>query len=104
MNITFNLLSTEIELADQPTGAVSLYERHYFINKTKVVQYRTEDENGSHRYWEATRDPETLTNEERHKILEYCLSSFDDDEIVNYHDLFLHGEFIKETTLQKTIH
>lgn len=93
----FELLSDSVELADASEGTVSLYERHYFKGKEKVVEYITEDEDGNKRYWEATKDPEALTREERHRILDYCLSSFDEDEIVNYLDLFLQGEFIKET-------
>lgn len=96
----FECIHDEIELLN--TGkTVSLYERHYFIGKDKVIEYKTIDSEGNVRHWEATKDPERLTKDERHRVLDYCLSTFDDDEIVNYVDLFLQSEFIKETTSSK---
>ena len=95
MNKQFKLINTDIELFD--TGkTVDLYEQHHFEGGKKVVKYMTEDLDGNRRYFEATRDPELLRGEERHRVLDYCLAKFDEDEIVNYSDLFLHGEFVKE--------
>jgi hypothetical protein len=93
----FELIRTDVELFDTDTTA-DLYERHYFEDGKKVVKYITEDLSGNKRYFEATKDPELLTDEERRRVLEYCLGSFEHDEIVNYIDLFLQGEFIRETT------
>ncbi len=94
----YRLLETELELHDEATnGAVDLFERHYFRDGEKVVEYKTvRASDGQTRYWVATKDPEDLTDEERHRVLRYCLSSFNDDEIVNYKDLFIQSEFIKE--------
>ena len=98
MEQQFEILSDSVELSDQE-GTVTLSERHFFNDeKEKVIQYITEDQEGNKRFWKATKDPEKLSDKERHEILTYCLSSFDEDEIVNYHDLFLHGKFVEETS------
>jgi hypothetical protein len=95
MSKQFKLINTDIELFN--TGkTVDLYEQHHFEDGKKVVKYMTEDLDGNRRYFEATRDPELLRDEERNAILDYCIGEHHDDEIVNYSDLFLHGEFIKE--------
>lgn len=92
----FELIGIDIELHDDNSGVVSLFENHYFENGRKIIEYYTLDECGNKRFFQATKDPEHLTDEERYRILDYCLSSFDEDEIVNYHDLFIQREFIKE--------
>jgi|APGre2960657404_1045060.scaffolds.fasta_scaffold14902_3 hypothetical protein len=94
----FELLTTSLELFDTEEGTASLYEQHYFVDGVKIINYTTIDEHGNERYWESTKDPEELTRDERYRVLDYTLSAFDDDEIVNYYDLFLQGEFIKEVT------
>lgn len=91
--MSYDILSDSVELADRRT--VTLMERHYFNDDQKIIEYATIDENGNTDYWVATKDPEKLSREERHRVLNYSLSSFDDDEIVNYLDLFLQGEFIE---------
>jgi len=91
-----------IELVDG--SIVDLQERHYFkkdeIKNTssKIIEYKTIDNNGLERFWVATKDAELLSDDERHEILDYCLgiNNYDSDEIVNYKDLFLHSKFIKE--------
>ena len=90
----FECIHDEIELVTG--GVVSLYERHYFIGKEKTIEYKTIDRNGNERHWVATKDPEKLTDDERRRVLDYCLGVYHEDEIVNYTDLFLQGEFIKE--------
>lgn len=60
----------------------------------KVFYITTDLNNTNHKYFESTKHPENLTDEERHRVLKYCLGRFDKDEIVNYNDLFLQGEFI----------
>ena len=91
----YKVLSSSVELQDQE-GEVTLLESHWFEGGKKVISYITEDDCGRQRYWRALKDPEKLTDKERHEVLSYCISEFDDDEIVNYLDLFLHGEFIEE--------
>lgn len=95
MKVNFELIGTDIELNDSE-GVVSLYERHYFVKGTKIIEYYTLDSSGNKREWEATKDPESLTTDERHRVLDYCLSSYDKDEVVNYKDLFMQGDFIAE--------
>jgi len=94
----YTILSTEIELSDELEGVVSLFEKHNFVGGVKEVKYYTLNDKGVKRFWEATKDPEALTEDERHRILDYCLGKggYDSNEIVNYHDLFLQSEFIKE--------
>jgi len=102
-NTQFELLSTDVELSDEDEGVVSLFEQHYYVFGVKVINYLTEDKDGNKRYFEVTKDPEELTRDERHRVLGYSLSTFDDDEIVNYYDLFLQGEFIKEVASLREI-
>lgn len=61
------------------------------------VEYITENEQGKLRFYIATKHPENLTDEERHRVLEYRLGrNYDKDEIVNYVDLFLQFEFVEQ--------
>lgn len=93
----FQLLSNEIELGDNETPS-KLYV-HWHLDK---VRYVTTDMDGSnHQYFESTIHPEQLTDEQRYRVLEYCLSSFDKDEIVNHKDLFMQNEFITESNIFK---
>lgn len=69
---------------------------------TEKVRYIvTDPSGGNHRYFESIVHPENLSREQRHRVLNYCLGAFHEDEIVNYNDLFLQGEFIKEGVLPK---
>ena len=88
----FEQINDSIELSDG--RLVDLYERHWFDGDEKKIEYKTIDEDGKSDYYVATKDPENLTKEERHEVLDYCLATFDDDEGVNYSDLFIHGKFI----------
>lgn len=63
---------------------------------TEKVIYVTLDKNGERRNWESIKHPEKLNQDERFRVLNYCLSSFNKDEIVNYTDLFMQSEFVKE--------
>lgn len=93
----FQLLNENLLLGDNETQS-KLYV-HWDTNK---VRYITTDMDGSnHQYFESTIHPEQLTDEQRYKVLSYCLSSFDKDEIVNYNDLFLQNEFIIESNIFK---
>jgi len=74
------------------TDPVVLFCSH----ENKVIKYITLSREGVIRNHESIKHPEHLTTEERHRVLNYCLSSFDKDEIVNYNDLFMQGEFVKE--------
>ena len=91
----FEILSDCVELRPNGEEAV-LYERHYFKEGSKVIEYYSKDSTGAIRNYVATKDPEKLTVEERHRVLDYTLPKHDEDEIVNYLDLFLQGEFIEE--------
>ena len=97
MKDIYQLLDDQILFGEDETP-VDLYVS--WNNKT--VKYITTDKDGSdHHYFESTKHPEKLTEEERHRVLEYCLGKFYKDEIVNYRDLFLQGEFIKESNIPK---
>ena len=59
------------------------------------LNYITTNLDGTnHQYFSATKHPESLDEEERYRVLIYCLGSFDKNEIVNYNDLFIQNEFI----------
>ena len=54
----------------------------------------------SGRIFKSNTSIEELTDSKRHEILEYNLGkNFPKDEIVNWNDLFMHGEFIEEVKL-----
>lgn len=94
---TYNLLATDVETST--SDSVSVYERHGFENSEFYLEYLTTDnQTGEQKYYTSTVNPETLTDDQRHEILDYCLGvrMYDKDEIVNYLDLFLHGGYIKE--------
>lgn len=93
--MVYQLLNDRIELGDE--GRPS----RLYVNWDNVkVRYITTDIDGSnHQYFESTIHPEKLNSEQRYRVLSYCLSSFDDDEIVNYNDLFLQNEFIIESNI-----
>jgi len=91
----YELIHSEVELFGSDKVA-ELYHRHYFQDGVKIIEYYTIDDGGFVKFWKATKDPDKLNDDERHRVLGYILSSFDDDEIVNYTDLFLQGEFIEE--------
>jgi hypothetical protein len=88
----FQLLNNEVLLGDNETPA-----KLYVQWDNNTVRYITVDENNNVLFYESTKHPQDLTDEERHRVLSYCLSSFDKDEIVNYNDLFLQFEFVEET-------
>jgi len=91
----FQLLNNEIELADE-TGLSKLYVN----SDTKTIRYITTSLDGdNHRYYESDMHPSELTDKQRHEILNYCLSSFDSEEVVNFNDLFMHHEYIAELSL-----
>lgn len=94
----YEILSDQVELNDEKEGTVVLSERHYFKDGKKIIEYKTEGEDGNIRHWEAIKDPELLTDEERHEILDYALGKggYQADEIVNYYDLFMHSKFVVE--------
>jgi len=93
----FQLLSVDLLLGDNETPS-----KLYVNWNNEVVNYIITDMDGSnHQYFQSTIHPEKLTDEQRHRILSYCLSSFNDNEIVNYNDLFLQGEFITEANIFK---
>jgi len=93
----YQLLNSEIELGDS-----DITSKLYVNWDNKQVRYITTDADGSnHQYFESTIHPEKLDKEQRHRVLKYCLASFDDDEIVNYKDLFLQNEFITEANIPK---
>ena len=96
-NQPFRLISDTLELGENGTPS-NLYARW----DTEKVQFITTDLNGSnHNFFESTKHPEKLTEEERHRVLDYVLGhgSYPKDEIVNYNDLFLQGEFITEANI-----
>ena len=90
----FQLLSNEIELGE--TGLSKLYVN----SDNKTVSYITTSLDGdNHQYYESDMHPSELTDKQRHEILNYCLSSFDSEEVVNFNDLFMHHEYISELSL-----
>lgn len=93
----YQLLNREIELGDNGT-----LSKLYVNSDNDKVRYITTDIDGTnHQYFESTIHPEKLNKEQRYRVLYYCLSSFDDDEVVNYNDLFLQNEFITESNIPK---
>jgi len=91
----FYLLSNSILLGDN-----EIQSNLYVNNDNGEIKYITTDaKGGNHNYFKATKNPEHLSEDERYRILHYCLSSFDKDEIVNYYDLFLQNEFIVESNI-----
>ena len=83
-------------------GETEIESRIYCRLDSEVVRYITTDMDGSnHNYYESTKHPLNLNDEERYRVLEYCLGRFDEDEIVHYEDLFLQGEFIIESNIPK---
>ena len=91
----FQLLSNDLLLGDEERPS-----KLYVKWDNKKVEYVTTDLDGSnHQYFESTIHPENLNEEQRFRVLNYCLSSFDKDEIVNYNDLFLQNEFITEANI-----
>ena len=97
MNMIYQLSNSEIELGDNETPS-----KLYVNWDNDKVRYITTDFDGTnHQYFESTVHPEKLNKEQRYRVLHYCLSDFDDDEIVNYNDLFLQNEFITEGNTPK---
>lgn len=91
----YQLLNNDILLGDNETQS-----KLYVKWDNDKVHYITTDLNGSnHNYFESTKHPSQLTQEERYRVLSYCLGKFDKDEIVNYNDLFLQNEFITESNI-----
>ena len=93
----FRLLNNEILLGENENPS-KLYV-HW--DKDKVRYITTDIDGSNHNYFESVVMPENLTDEQRHRVLNYCLSNFDKDEIVNYNDLFLQNEFITEANIFK---
>jgi hypothetical protein len=92
MKKVYQLLSTDLLLGNEETES-KLYVRWDNLK----VNYITTNLDGSNvKKYVSTKHPQNLTEEERYKVLDCTLSSFDNDEIVNYNDLFLHFEFIEE--------
>jgi hypothetical protein len=93
----YQLLNTEIELSSNEEPS-----KLYVNWDNDKVRYITTDLDGNnHQYFESTVHPEKLNKEQRHRVLYYCLSAFDENEIVNYNDLFLQNEFITESNRPK---
>lgn len=92
------LLSTDIETKE--SDSVHVWEKHGFNIKGEYYlifithDYKTE----ATKVYEATVDPEKMTDVQRKEVLDYTLGSgnYEDDEIVNYLDLFLHRRYLKE--------
>lgn len=99
MKKVYQLLNSDLLLGDKEV------ESKLYVNwDENKVFYITTDLNGeNHQYFESTKHPENLTNEERFRVLDYCLgnNNYDKDEIVNYNDLFLQSEFIKQSQTLK---
>ena len=91
----FDMIGTEV-LMDTKNNPEEPNNLYCSKNTSESVEYITENLEGKLRFFKSTVHPENLTDEQRHDILNYCLSSFDKDEIVNYNDLFLHFGFIEE--------
>ena len=85
----YQLLSNEIELKDN-TETSKLYVN---FNNNKVMYITTDFDGGNHQYFESVIHPSKLNKEQRNKVLQYCLSDFDDNEIVNYKDLFIQNDY-----------
>lgn len=93
----FQLLNTEILVGDNETPT-KLYVNW---DNNEVRYITTDQDNTNHQYFVSTKHPEKLNEDERWRVLEYCLGRFDADEVVNYNDLFLQNEFIKESNIFK---
>jgi hypothetical protein len=95
MKTLYQLLNSSLLMGEEEKES-----KLYFKWNNKKVYYITTDLDGSnHQYFESTKHPEELSDEERYRVLNYCLSDFYKDEIVNYNDLFLQNEFIIESIL-----
>ena len=93
MENIFQLLNSEVLMGEKETPS-----KLYVKWDSKKVQYITTDVDGSnHKYFESTVHPENLTDEQRERVLDYVLSDYVEGEIVNFNDLFLQMEFVKET-------
>jgi len=97
MNTIYQLLSTSLLMGDDETPS-NLYAKW---NREQVNYITTDADGTNHQYFKSTVHPQDLSDDERHRVLKYCLSQFDEDEIVNYNDLFLQGEFIEESDMPK---
>ncbi len=92
----FQLLNNEIELDTNETGLSKLYVN----SDTKTIRYITTSLDGdNHQYYESDIHLSELTDKQRHEILNYCLSSFDAEEVVNFTDLFMHHKYISKLSL-----
>ena len=91
-NAVYQLLNEGVEIAGRE-GITKVYVNW---DSEKVRYISTNADGEGRRYFESTVHPEKLSKEQRHRVLHYMLSRFDDDEIVNYNDLFIQGEFITE--------
>ena len=91
MKAIYQLLSTSLLMGDDEIPS-SLYVKW---NKNQVDYITTDADGKNHQSFKSTVHPQDLSEDERHRVLKYCLGTFDKDEIVNYNDLFLQGEFIK---------
>jgi hypothetical protein len=93
----YQLLNSEIELGDNETPS-----KLYVNWDNDKVRYVTTDLDGTnHQYFESTVHSEKLNKEQRYRVLRYCLSVFDENEIVDHNDLFLQNEFIVESNIPK---
>jgi hypothetical protein len=93
----YQLMSTDLLMGDEET-----LSKLYVHWDNKMVRYITTDFDGAnHQYFNSTKHPEDLTEDERYRVLSCTLSKFDKDEIVNYNDLFLQGEFIETSNIPK---
>ena len=93
----YQLLSNDLLLGDNEVES-KLYVKH---NNQKVSYITTDLDGTNHQYFESTKHPQNLTKEERGKVLDYCLGKYNEDEIVNFNDLFLQNEFIIESNIPK---
>jgi len=97
MKAIYQLLSTSLLMGDDETPS-SLYVKW---NREQVDYITTDADGTNHQYFKSTVHPQDLSEDERHRVLKYCLGTFDKDEIVNYNDLFLQGEFIETSDIPK---
>ena len=95
---TYQLLSCDLLMGDN-----EIQSKLYVNWNNEVINYITTNLDGTnHQYFQSTKHPSQLTDDERCRVLRYCLSSFNKDEIVNYNDLFLQNEFIIESNVPKS--
>lgn len=89
----YNWIRDMIELNDRNDGEVNLY-----LNDTLIrPSYLTKNpETGEVREWESSKHPDELNDEEKHRVLVYVLGRYNKNEKVDYSDLFMQGEFIRE--------